>query len=303
MTHARVSRFEHELGSGARALRVPGPALRAFLPQGLVGYCHEQVGFASWLEPPRPEVTLMIDLAGEITADGLPLPSAWVGGLASRRTIVGVGPHYGALDLKLSPVAARAVLGMDLAALEGGCVSLGDALGATGESLAEQVRDAPDWDTRFDVVESWLLRRLADGPPVDPVVARAFALLVSSQGRLRVGPLCAELGVSPRHLTRRFSAQIGLAPKAVARQLRFAAVRRRLQEPGDRIVGGTRAGDGLLRSGASGPRFPRARRDHPDRVRRASHPCRAASSATAPDSTTGCKRRPILPRRQCRRRP
>jgi AraC-like DNA-binding protein len=229
VTRARVSRFEHELGSGARALRVPAPSLRALLPRGLVGYRHEQIDFAAWLEPPRPEVTLMIDLEGEITADGSPLPSAWIGGLSQQRTIVGVGPRYGAVDLKLSPPVAHAVLGMDLSALEGRCVALGDAFGATGERLADELRDAPGWDQRFDLLEHWLLQRLADGPRVDPVVGRAFALLVASQGRLRIGALCTEIGVSPRHLTRRFGAQVGLAPKAVARQLRFATVRRRLE--------------------------------------------------------------------------
>jgi AraC-like DNA-binding protein len=234
VTRVRVSQFEHQLGSGARALRVPVPALRAHLPQGLVGYRHEQVGFASWLEPPRPEVTLMIDLEGEISADGSPLPSAWVGGLTQQRTIVGVGPRYGAVDLKLSPLAARAILGMDLSVLDGGCVALGDALGAVGEQLADELRDTPDWDRRFDVLEHWLLRRLADGRPVDPVVERAFTVLVASHGCVRIASLCAELGVSARHLTRRFGAQLGLPPKAVARQLRFAAVRRRLEALGDR---------------------------------------------------------------------
>jgi AraC-like DNA-binding protein len=234
VTRARVSRFEHELGSGARALRVPAPALRAHLPQGLIGYRHDQVGFGSWLEPPRPEVTLMIDLEGRISADGSPLPSEWVGGLSRRRTIVGVGPRYGTIDLKLSPLAARAIIGVDLASLDGGCVPLGAALGAAGERLADELRDAPDWDGRFDVLERWLLRRLADGPRVDPIVATAFELLVASQGRIRIASLCAELGVSPRHLTRRFGTQIGLSPKAVSRQLRFAAVRRRLQTPDGR---------------------------------------------------------------------
>lgn len=106
----------------------------------------------------------MIDLEGGISVDGSPPPSARVGGISRRRTIVGVGGPYGAVDLKLSPPAAHAILGMDLAALEGRCVALGDALGAPGERLVERLRDAPDWDGRFDVLEGWLLRRLADGP-------------------------------------------------------------------------------------------------------------------------------------------
>jgi hypothetical protein len=76
VTGARVSRFEHELGSGARAFRVPAPALRPHLLQG-------------W---------------PDIATSRSSLPSAWVGGLAQRRTIVGVGPRYGAVDLKLSPL-------------------------------------------------------------------------------------------------------------------------------------------------------------------------------------------------------
>jgi AraC-like DNA-binding protein len=234
VTRARVSRFEHELGSGARAFRVPAPALRAHLPQGLVGYRHEQVGFASWLEPPRPEVTLMIDLEGEISAEGSSLPSAWVGGLSRQRTIVGVGPRYSAVDLKLSPLAARAILGIDLADLDGRCVSLDAVLGGAGERLTDELRDAREWDGRFDVLERSLLPRLADGPRVDPVVARAFALLVASQGRIRIASLCTELGISGRHHTRRFGTQVGLPPKAVARQPRFAAVRHGLETLGDR---------------------------------------------------------------------
>lgn len=232
MARARVSRFEHELGSGARARRIPVPVLRPLLPQGLIGYHHEQVGFASWLEPPRPEVTLMVALEGRISADGAPLPHAWVGGLSRHRTIVGVGARYGAVDLKLDPLAARAILGVDLSTLEGRCVALDDVVGIADKRLADELRATADWDRRFDLIERWLLGRLAHGFTADPVVARAFALLSASEGRARIGALCDELGVSPRHLSRRFGAQVGLGPKTVARQLRFAALRRRLDTVG-----------------------------------------------------------------------
>ncbi|MHB1568605.1 MAG: helix-turn-helix domain-containing protein [Solirubrobacteraceae bacterium] len=52
--------------------------------------------------------------------------------------------------------------------------------------------------------------------------------MCKAAGNVRIGVLAAELGCSRRYLTSRFSAELGIAPKAVARQLRFAAVRERL---------------------------------------------------------------------------
>lgn len=56
--------------------------------RGLLGFRQSQATFASWLEPPRPAVTLMIDLEGALRADGEPLPHAWVGGLEETYTVV-----------------------------------------------------------------------------------------------------------------------------------------------------------------------------------------------------------------------
>jgi AraC-like DNA-binding protein len=229
VTHARVARFEHELGSGARALRVAGPVVGAALVRELVGYRHAGVGFGAWLEPPRPEVTLMIALEGAISADGVALPDAWIGGLGERPTIVGVGDTFAAIDLKLDPVRACALLGDGVSALGGGCVDLRDACGRGAGEMLERLHECRDWDARFDVLEGWMAGRLRDAPGVDAAVARAFAVLVARGGRVRVEALAAELGCSRRYLSGRFGAQLGLSPKAVARQLRFAWVRRAIE--------------------------------------------------------------------------
>jgi hypothetical protein len=71
-----------------------GPTAVAASVRPLYGFEQEDEGFASWLEPPRPAVTLMIDFEGSITANGEPLPDAWIGGLSQSYTVVGVGRRY-----------------------------------------------------------------------------------------------------------------------------------------------------------------------------------------------------------------
>ena len=203
--------------------------MHGLLCRELLGYEHESTGFGSWLEPARPELTLMIDLDGAITADGRALPDAWIGGLSRTYTIVGVGETYGAIDLKLDPPRAYTLLGRPLSELTGACVALEDVFGAAPtRGLLGRVREAPTWDGRFDVLEAFLSARMAAGPRADPAVERAWACLNGSAGAVRVEALASELGVSRRYLGGRFADQIGLSPKTVARQLRFADVRRRI---------------------------------------------------------------------------
>jgi AraC-like DNA-binding protein len=195
----------------------------------LLGYQHSRAHFDAWLEPPRPELTLMIDLDGWISADGRRLPDAWVGGLTDVPTIVGFGETYGSIDLKLHPLGAYRLLGLPLSELAGACVPLTDVFGPAGTLLVEQLRSLDGWDERFDVLETFLLRRLAGAPDVDPAVAWAWERLHATAGRARITALAAELGCSRRYLSGRFGEQIGLGPKTMARVLRFHAARRRIE--------------------------------------------------------------------------
>ena len=83
------------------------------------------------------------------------------------------------------------------------------------------MRDAAAWQERFDLVESFLLRRLAGSASPAPEVEWSWQRLRRSGGRASIGELAAELGWSHRRLIARFREHIGLAPKAAARVLRF----------------------------------------------------------------------------------
>jgi AraC-like DNA-binding protein len=62
-------------------------------------------------------------------------------------------------------------------------------------------------------MNAFLSRLAANALPPDPLVDRAAALLEESNGGLRIGEICAELGVSPRELNRRFTRIVGVTPK------------------------------------------------------------------------------------------
>ena len=204
-----------------RYLRMPDPRLRPLLYRPLYGFEQRDQGFASWLEPPRPAVTLMIDFEGAISADGEPLPDAWIGGLNQSYTVVGVGRRYASLDIELTPLRAHTVLARPMAELAGRCVPLVDLFGS---ELVERLREASSWERRFDLIEQFLLARAAVGPRPTPAVEWAVARLCETGGRARIDAVAAELGCSRRYLNRRFAFEVGLPPKALARQIRFARV-------------------------------------------------------------------------------
>jgi AraC-like DNA-binding protein len=85
-------------------------------------------------------------------------------------------------------------------------------------------------------MDAWLLRRLADAERPDPAVEHAFARLVRTHGAVPVAELVRETGWSRRHLAARFRTQVGLAPKAFGRILRFRRAASELTRPDGRSL-------------------------------------------------------------------
>jgi AraC-like DNA-binding protein len=219
---------EYDIGRSVYAKRVPDPRLVGLLERRYVGFRQAGTSVERWIEPPRPAVTLMVSLEGQLRASGQVLPDAWICGLTDTHDVVEFAGAYACLDLKLTPLGAYTLLGFPLHELPDTVCALDEVLGGDGRRLSEQLHDAHQWEARFDAIEAFLLRRAAQGPRCDPVLAWAWSRLCETEGRLAIGALAAELGCSRRHLSARFRETVGRPPKTVARLLRFERVQRLL---------------------------------------------------------------------------
>ena len=221
---------------------VPAPALRPFMA-GYAGYRHAGVPPATHRGLPSPYLTVIFTLDDPLTiaahADPRQPPASYrslVGGLHTSPALITHQGRQSGIQLPLSPLGARALLGMPAAELASIDVAGPDVLGLLAEQIGERIRTAADWPARFAVLDQVLTARLA-GPPSQPGIASgtsdevsyAWRRLVASGGHCAVSELATETGWSDRHLRSRFSGETGLTPKAAARVIRFDRTRRLLQ--------------------------------------------------------------------------
>jgi len=122
------------------------------------------------------------------------------------------------VQVDFTPLGAYRFFGGAVADLAARMVDIGDVLGREGRQLRERL-GAIRWQDRFDLVEDFVASRASHLP--SPEIAFAYGRLARSAGAVRITALAREIGWSRKHLVDRFRAEIGLAPKPVARMMRF----------------------------------------------------------------------------------
>jgi len=125
------------------------------------------------------------------------------------------------IQVDLTPLAARAIFGVPLHELSNRCIDLDDLVGARIDRLVDELRDAKSWTRRFEVVDRELRRAIAAGPSPAPESRWLYEQLMVGADEGRLGRLVEQTGRSHRHLAAQFKRDVGLAPKAFARLVRF----------------------------------------------------------------------------------
>jgi AraC-like DNA-binding protein len=97
-----------------------------------------------------------------------------------------------------------------------------DLLGPSVRELAAQISTLQSTDAQFNLLESFLVARLA-GKEVDRRVRIALHLIQRSRGAMRVREIASRCGLSCRQLERLLRVWVGISPKPLARIARFQA--------------------------------------------------------------------------------
>lgn len=154
---------------------------------------------------------------------------SFITGAYDTTQLVGSAGTSGAVQVNLTLLGIRRIVGRPLADLRNRAVSLDDVLGPSASELSERIAEARSWEARFDLVDQFLAARLALDSRIAPEIHAAWRTLVSSRGRVPIRHVAQDVGWSHKHLIDRFRAELGLSPKGVARILRFGRVVKRLK--------------------------------------------------------------------------
>ncbi|WP_331739014.1 helix-turn-helix domain-containing protein (plasmid) [Streptomyces sp. NBC_00727] len=183
---------------------------------------------------PHPAATLLLEFGAGVpvldTATGEQQRGCLVAGpgLGSGGAVRVRGENVECVQVRLSPVIARAVLGVPPSELDGAVVPLDALWGREASRMRERLGEAPSWQARFALMDALLTRRYAAGAPVDPEVSRAWQRITAGRGMLRIDELADDVGWSRKRLWSRFRSQLGLPPKRAARLIRFDHAAHRL---------------------------------------------------------------------------
>jgi AraC-like DNA-binding protein len=225
---------------------VPAPALRPFIA-GYVGYRQAGMAPARHRGLPSPYLTMIFTLGDPLNLVGHPDPRqppgsyrTLIGGLHTAPALITHPGRQAGIQLMVSPLGARALLGLPAGELASIDVDGSAVLGPLADEIAERLQAAGDWSARFAVLDRALTCRLAAGPAGTAMssamaggaraeVGQAWRCLLAAGGRGAVSGLAGETGWSDRYLRDRFRDETGLTPKAAARVIRFDRARRLLQ--------------------------------------------------------------------------
>lgn len=209
------------------AVRQPHPGLRRFISR-YIGYTQHDVPLGEHRGLPSRHVTLIISLAEPIRITAMPrqgeAPAALlaaVGGMQVRPVIIRQDRFQSGIHIELDPLGIPALLGVSAAELSEYVVDLADLGSPRLANLPVRLAEAPGWAAKFDLLDDVFRAEAGETAAATREIDWAWRRMIGAAGRVRVATLADEIGWSRRHFTERFRRELGLAPKQVARVLRF----------------------------------------------------------------------------------
>lgn len=233
-TVGRRGHFETGPG-GAWELIAAGPAppLRSTVER-YVGFREHSSQPLRRLEVPGPGAKIILNFGApfvitSLGAGRLDMPRSFFVRFSSSPAVTEFQGASSCIEIGLTPLGASALLGMAMDELPDPVADLELLIGSAAGLLTERLAGLTSWDSRFQVLDAFLVERLGSATLPPPMLDWAWRQLVVSSGKVSIANLAERIGCSHAYLSRSFRHHIGLPPKATAAILRFNRAERLLE--------------------------------------------------------------------------
>ncbi|SHL12837.1 transcriptional regulator, AraC family [Chitinophaga jiangningensis] len=165
----------------------------------------------------------------EILGDGSATPSftAGIHGQSAQVSRFSIHNGFGMIGVYLYPQAIPLVFGIPAAEVTNQMPDLQSLLKSEAVALEESIFNAAGNSERIQLIEQFLLRRLAVTEKPEPPVFKAIAGIINAHGQHSIADLAATHYISERQFQRQFRHYTGFTPKLFSRIARFHGAMKR----------------------------------------------------------------------------
>ena len=145
---------------------------------------------------------------------------AWISGMQRQYIVIGAERGSSMMGVHFRPGGAAPFFGFPISELTGSVIEL-DLIWTTElHSLRDRLLEEAEADSKFDILETYLLSKARGTPEADSVVDIALSA-IRQWPVVPMRELAARIGVSQKRMISRFDCRVGCTPKTISRIFRF----------------------------------------------------------------------------------
>lgn len=146
---------------------------------------------------------------------------AWISGMHPAFILIDVLPRATMMGAHFRPGGLACFVPMPTDQLSGQIVELDALWGRDAFELRDSLLEAQNLQTRFRLLEAYLLRHAQRELRLDPAVAAALRQFLTDPTVSAIKQMAKLAGLSHKHFIARFRAEVGVSPKRFCRIRRF----------------------------------------------------------------------------------
>lgn len=168
---------------------------------------------------------MVFNWGDDLYTDGVPLPSRhFIGGNTASQKL-GLHGKIEAIGVRFQAGGAYPFWKIPLYELMNGHYAVDLVGNAAMRSQFRRIEDAGTAQARIGLIETWLMRQLADVDERLALIHSSLGWIRQSKGQLAIPSLAERLYISQRQLERLYKTHVGISPKKYARLLRVEQAR------------------------------------------------------------------------------